>query len=244
MLAIFKLSLHRLYSSLFFWVLLAITQFVLAWSFLIRLELWLNRQDELSNSTIGVSDYVLTPLFQLALTLVAVSLPFITAQHFAGEKQQNNWALMMTAPITKMHIVLGKFLSLMVLCCIFLLMVWLMCLSLSAHTSLDYGQLLSSSLLFLLACSLLCMLGLFVSACMQQYMAAAITTLGVFIFLLNTHWLNIDASQASPVLDWLSIKQHMANAYRGWLNTYDLWFFISGSVVLYVLTCLKVDHKS
>ncbi len=240
MLVILKHELSRLRQSPLTWVVLAILQFILAWSFLVRTETWLAKQGSFkASNTFGVTDFTLVPQFSLALLSLTFILPFFCAQHFAGERQQNVWSIFASAPIARYKILLGKFFSLFVFCLAPLIFILLMSLALYCNASLDWGLLLSSSLLYVLATAAMCIIGLFISLHFKQVITSALCILAVYLFLFYAQWFIGDSNNV--VLNWLSFKQHMLAAYNGILSSYDIAYFISVTFIFYVLALLKVE---
>lgn len=243
MLVILEHEIKRLCKAPYIWLLLAIAQFVFAWSFLARLEIWLGKQYEaaIQNSQLGVTDFIIMPLFQIAMVFICLVLPFLTAQSFAGERQQQTWALLASSPNALYKIILGKFTALLVFCCLPIIAILLMMLALSWQSPLDYGQILSGAFFFLLCCAALIMLGLFISASANSLITATIATLAVFILLFNINWLSFDGN--SVLLHYLSFKEHLLNAQKGLVSTHDLLFFLLTTIVFYISTFIKLDTQ-
>ena len=131
-------------------------------------------------------------------------------------------ALLMTAPISGMHIVLGKFFGLMLFLLLIIASCTLMVLSLAAGTQLDIGLLLSNALGLLLLAASYAALGLYISSLTAQPVVAAIAALAALFGL----WL-VEVSAVDSDIAWRMIAptSHFQSFNIGLLNSADMVYF-------------------
>jgi ABC-2 type transport system permease protein len=158
----------------------------------------------------------------------------------AEERRNQTLVLLLSSPLSGLHIVLGKFLGLLVFLAALIAAVPLMLYTLSFGTSLDNGLLLSNILgLFLLTASYIA-LGLYISALTAQPVIAAI---GSFALLIGL-WL-ADISAAAEDSPWHAISplHHFQNFNDGLLDSSDAAYFVLFTAVFLVLAIRRLHNN-
>jgi ABC-2 type transport system permease protein len=235
-------ELRSLFAMPSTWFILAVLQFIFAWFFLARLEAFLEIQPQLAQlaNPPGVTTTVAAPMFNTVALLLMMLVPMFTMRLIAEERRNQTFTLLLSAPLSGLHIVLGKFLGLLIFLAVLMSGVILMLYSLVLGTALDHGLLLSNMLgLFLLTASYIA-LGLYVSALTTQPVIAAIGTLAVLIGL----WL-ADIGAAAEDSPWHSISplNHFQNFNNGLLDSSDAAFFVLFTVVFLLLTMKRLHNN-
>ena len=221
------------------WFILAGMQFIFAWFFLARLEAFLEVQPQLAQlaNPPGVTSTVAAPLFNTIALLLMMLVPMLTMRLIAEERRNQTFSLLLSAPLSGLHIVIGKFLGLLAFLSVLISGVVLMVYSLSLGTALDHGLLLSNILgLFLLTASYVA-LGLYVSSLTAQPVVAAIGTFAVLIGL----WL-ADISATAEHSPWHAISPlyHFQNFSNGLLDSGDAVFFVLFTAAFLALTIRRL----
>ena len=178
-------ELRSLFAMPSTWFVLAALQFIFAWFFLARLDAFLEVQPQLAKiaNPPGVTNMVAAPMFNTVALLLLMLVPLFTMRLIAEERRNQTLALLLSSPLSGLHIVLGKFLGLLVFLAVLIAAVPLMLYTLSFGTSLDNGLLLSNILgLFLLTAGYVA-LGLYISALTAQPVIAAIGTFALLFGL-------------------------------------------------------------
>ena len=219
----------REFKSLFLsplaWVMLAVIQIILAWSFFSSIDVFFNIQAELAkmNNAPGATDLIVTPLFEIASVILLMITPLLTMRLISEEKRNRTISLLYSSPISITEIVVGKYIGLLLFIIVLLLMISLMPLSLAMGTPLDFSKLFSGIFGLFLALAAFSSAGLFMSSLTDNPMIAAISTFGLLLLL----WMiNISTASASDVFSYLSLHVHFTALLRGILNTRDIAYFI------------------
>ena len=235
-------ELRSLFAMPSTWFILAALQFIFAWFFLARLEAFLGIQPQLAQlaNPPGVTNTVAAPMFNTVALLLMMLVPMLTMRLIAEERRNQTFTLLLSAPLSGLHIVLGKFVGLLAFLFVLMSGAVLMLYSMALGTDLDHGLLLSNILgLFLLTASYVA-LGLYISALTAQPVIAAIGTLAVLIGL----WLaDIGATaQDSP---WHSISplNHFQNFNNGLLDSSDAAFFVLFTAAFLILTVKRLHNN-
>ena len=227
-LTIAKREFRSLFISPLAWVILAIVQVILAWSFFSSVEIFFSIQPELTTmpNAPGVTDLVISPLFEVASILLLMILPLLTMRLISDEKRNRTISLLLSAPVSITEIVLGKFLGLMFFIFILILLVGLMPLSLSMGTELDYAKIFSGLLGLFLVLAAFSAAGLYMSSLTDNPMIAAISTFGLLLLLWMMNVSTAASAEGGSVLTYLSLHVHFTALLRGILNSRDIAYFL------------------
>ncbi|CAH1385527.1 ABC transporter permease [Candidatus Nitrotoga sp. M5] len=237
---------HKEFRSLFVipstWFILAALQFIFAWFFLARLDAFIQVQAQLAQlaNPFGATLAVAAPLFGTLALILMMLTPIFTMRLIAEERRNQTLTLLMSSPVSDCHIVLGKFIGLMILLSLIIASCSLMVLTLASGTQLDTGLLLTNGLgLILLAASYVA-LGLYVSSLTAQPVVAAIGTLAIFFGL----WL-MEVSAVDHDNTWraLAPTSHFQSFNIGLLNSTDLLFFLLFSIAFLLLTIRRLHNN-
>ena len=221
----------REFLSLFYsplaWVLLAVIQVILAWSFFSSIDVFFNIQADLTTikNAPGVTDLVASPLFEVSSIVLLMITPLLTMRLISEEKRNKTISLLLSAPVSITEIVLGKYLGFILFITIIITLITLMPLSLSMGTELDYSKLFSGALGLFLMLSAFGAAGLFMSSLTDNPMIAAITTFGLLLLLFMINANTASADGGSNLFAYLSLQSHFTVLLRGILNTRDIAYF-------------------
>ena len=241
-----RLLVQRELRSLFVmpstWLILAVLQFIFAWFFLARLEAFLEIQPQLAQlaNPPGATSTVAAPMFNTVALLMLMLVPMFTMRLIAEERRNQTFTLLLSSPLSDMHIVLGKFLGLLIFLAVMMSGVVAMTYSLALGTALDHGLLLSNILgLFLLTASYIAV-GLYISALTAQPVIAAIGTFAVLIGL----WL-ADISATAEDSPWHSISpiDHFLHFNIGLLDSSDAAYFVLFTAVFLILAVKRLRNN-
>jgi len=174
--------------------------------------------------------------------LMLLMLPAITMGLFSEEKKRGTIELLLTAPVTDVQIVLGKFLAAGFFYTVLLLttLAHMSVLFIFSHPA--YGPILSAYLGMLLYGLSILALGMFISSLTENQIIAAILTYGLVILL----WI-IDAVSrgatggVKAVLTYLSILEHLTDFQSGIISTSHIIFYLSLMLVGLFLTYRSLD---
>jgi ABC-2 type transport system permease protein len=235
-------ELRSLFAMPSTWFILAVLQFIFAWFFLARLEAFLEIQPQLAQlaNPPGVTTTVAAPMFNTVALLLMMLVPMFTMRLIAEERRNQTLTLLLSAPLSGRHIVLGKFLGLLIFLAVLMTGVPLMLYTLALGTDLDHGLLLSNILGLLLLTASYIALGLYISALTTQPIIAAIGAFAVLIGL----WL-ADIGAAAEDSPWHSISplNHFQNFNNGLLDSSDAAFFVLFTAVLLLLTMQRLHNN-
>lgn len=192
----------------------------------------------------------LTGFFSLVPYLFMFLIPAITMRSFAEERREGTYELLITRPITVWQIVIAKYLSSLLLVLFSLIPTVIYYYSISKlgfpEGNIDTGAVIGSYIgLFLLGAAFTS-IGLFASALTKNQVIAFVicAALCAFAFLgFDYSSQLISLQNIEGLISGLGINQHYNSISRGVLDTRDLIYFITFSVLFLLFTKLVIGGK-
>jgi gliding motility-associated transport system permease protein len=233
-------ELKSLFTSSLAWILLALTQLVLAWIFLGHLDAFLKIQPQLIQlaNPPGLTEIIITPLFATAAMILLMATPLFTMRLIAEERHNHTMTFLISAPISMTDIVIGKFLGIMIFFSVIIALVITLSISLLAGGTLDFGLLLSNVVGLFMITACFASLGLYISCLTAQPAIAAAATLGALLSL----WA-LDINDTSGIAQSFSILKHYESFNRGIIDTFDLLYFVLFAFTFLVLSIRRLDGE-
>ncbi len=155
-------------------------------------------------------------------------MPAITMRLIAEEKKAGTIELLVTYPIKDSEIIVGKFLSALMLLAVALVFTWFYVISVSLLGNLDGGQVIGGYFGLLLMGAAYLSIGIFASALTENQIVAFIVALVIiFVFFLLDKILFFIPAPLVSIFQYLSIDYHFENISRGVIDTRDLLYYLS-----------------
>ncbi|HEX6007345.1 MAG TPA: ABC transporter permease subunit [Burkholderiales bacterium] len=179
-------ELKLLFASPLAWVVLTLTQIVFGYTFLRRIDDFLQVQPRLTQMTSapGVTELVIAPTFGTAAVVLLFAVPILAMRLIAEERRNHTMVLLNSAPVTVTAIVLGKFLGLMGFLLLLIALLLLMPFALAGSTVLDYGLIASLVAGVVLLAASFAAVSLYLSSLTTHPVVAAIGAFGVLLAML------------------------------------------------------------
>ena len=241
-LTIAKKEFRSLFAAPATWWMLALLQFLFAWFYFARMDDYLLVQAQMAqlDNAPGATIAVAAPLCSALALMLMLLIPLFTMRLIAEERRNHTWVLLLTAPVSATHIVLGKFLGLLLLLVIIVAGCAALLATLLLGTQADIGLMLSNLLGVLLLAAGYAALGLYFSALSRQPVIAATSALGLSFGL----WLmDVSSSDSRSFLRALSPNAHFQNLNSGLVNSADLIYFALLIATLLWLTIRQLNDE-
>jgi len=169
-------------------------------------------------------------------------IPMITMGLFSEEKKRGTIELLLTAPLTDLQVILGKFFAASSFFVILLLTTWIPMSVLYIYGSPASGPILTAYLGLLLYGLSIIAIGLFISSLTENQIIAAVISFGAIMVLWLVDVMAGSAeSTTKEVLTYLSILSHLDDFTKGVLATSHIIFYLSLTLVALFLTYRSVD---
>lgn len=163
------------------------------------------------------------------MRFVLISLmPLLTMRLFAEEKKLGTIELLFTNPLRDADIIIGKYCACVLVLVLMILLTVLYPALLAVVFSLDPGPVAAGYLgIFLMGAACIAC-GIFLSSLTENQIVAAMSTVGVLLFLWFLDWNEGIAGPATvAVLHQLSFSEHFFNFIRGVIDLDDVVYYLS-----------------
>ncbi|MDP2159098.1 MAG: gliding motility-associated ABC transporter permease subunit GldF [Flavobacterium sp.] len=187
----------------------------------------------------------LSPFFTLAPWVLLFLIPALTMKSFSDEKKQGTMELLLTKPLKTWEIVGGKFLAAFVLIVLAILptLVYVSVVSKLGFPegSIDMGSTWGSyfGLLFLVAAYTA--IGVFTSTLSSNQIVAFILAVFIcFLFYFGFEGISKQLTTFSDGIAALGMEYHYKSMSRGVIDTRDLIYFLSVTVLFFMGTVYQL----
>lgn len=246
MLTLARYEFYRLFLSPLAWVILALSQLILAYLFLSHIDYFVQIQPRISAipGAPGVTELIAIPLLNNAATVLLLIAPLVTMRLIAEERRNDSLPLLMSAPLSIHQIVVGKFLGTFGFFLILLLLIMLMPLSLMTGSAIDLSHLAASFLGLVLLLASFTAIGLFLSSLTKQPAIAAITTFTTLFLLWILDWAgNTEVGEQVSLFAWLSLLRHFEPMLQGEIHSSDISYYLILIASFLLLTIRRLDSE-
>lgn len=170
-------------------------------------------------------------------------VPMLTMGLFSEEKKRGTIELLLTAPITDLQVVLGKFFAAGSFFVILLLTTWVPMGVLYLYGTPASGPILTAYLGLLLYGLSIVAIGLFISTLTENQIIAAVISFGAImvLWLVDVVANNAESATSKALLTYLSILSHLDDFMKGVLSTSHIIFYVSLMLVGLFLTYRSID---
>lgn len=193
----------------------------------------------------------LNQLFDIAPMIFLFLIPAVCMKAFSEEKQFRTIDLLFTKPVTTWQIVLGKYLAALTLVVIALLPTLLYYYSVyqlgAPPGNIDNGEVMGSYLGLFMLSSVFVSIGLLASAMStNQIVAFLLASLLSFIIFYGFYFiskLSVFIGVYDDLIQKLGIDYHYRSISRGLIDTRDLVYFISITILFLVICTRLVENE-
>ncbi|MDR6968475.1 ABC-2 type transport system permease protein [Flavobacterium arsenatis] len=187
----------------------------------------------------------LSPFFTLAPWILIFLIPAVTMRSFSDEKKQGTLELLLTKPVTIWQIVNGKFFGALLLIIIAiiptLIYVWVINGLGLPEGNLDLGSTLGSYFGLLFLISAYSAIGIFTSTLSDNQIVAFILSVFLcFFFYFGFEGLAGYLIGFEQTVSTFGMDSHFKSMSRGVLDTRDIIYFLSVTVLFLSFTVFKL----
>ncbi|MFC1628789.1 ABC transporter permease [Gemmatimonadota bacterium] len=174
----------------------------------------------------------LRTFFEVGRLIFVFFIPAISMRLLAEERQSGSLQLLVTYPISDIEIVVAKWLAGITLLAATLLFTSIYWFTIFLFGNPDEGAVIGGYLGLMLMGSAGCALGLFASSLSRNQIVAFVFAFAVLftLFILDSVIVFLPAGIAG-VMEYLSLGYHLDNLSRGVLDSRDLLYFLSITVL-------------
>jgi len=187
----------------------------------------------------------LSPFFTISPWILIFLIPAVTMRSFSDEKKQGTIELLLTKPITIWEIVSGKFFGAFLLIVIAIIPTFIYVYVISTlgmeEGNIDMGSTMGSyfGLLFLIAGYTA--IGIFTSTLSENQIVAFILSVFLcFVFYFGFQGIATFVKDFEDVIASFGMDSHFKSMSRGVIDTRDVLYFVSITVVFLSMTVYKL----
>lgn len=188
----------------------------------------------------------LAAFFGVARWTLFFFIPAITMRQLAEEKKTGTIELLLTKAISERQIILGKFLSCLIMVGLALLFTLPYYITLTQLGNVDHGAIISGYFGLLLMSAAYISIGLFASSITSNQIVAFLVALFISIFFQLLF--DIMSSGASgfmaELFTTLSLSRHYDSIVRGVLDSKDIIYFVSLTLFWLMLAELNIRTRN
>ncbi len=219
-------ALFTVVASVFFWTFLS--------RFMADSQTFLQMQRPELLDHLNFNDRVITPLYVGYVQLIFLFvLPLLTMRLFAEERRTHTLELLLSTPVSPWQLVLGKYLSALVLvaaltgiCLVYPLLLELFGHGAGEHGPLDWGSVWLGLLGLFLVGATCAAVGLFASTITESQIVAAVVGMMMMLFFWVLRGVGTSLEGApAELLNELSVLTHIESYARGIFSLPDLVYF-------------------
>ena len=213
--------------------------------FFYSLLLYFDRQSlQAAGQAVNVNEQFLRPVFLNATVIFLFVLPLVTMRTYSEEKRSGTIELLLTAPLTDLQIILGKFVGAMGLYAAMLALTLVHVGLLFMFGNPEWRPVVTTYLGLLLMGGCFISIGLLISSLTKNQIVAGMITFGVFLMLWVINWIaSFMGPTTQQVLNYLSITDHLDDFTKGIIDTKHLVYYVSFITFGLFLTARSVDTE-
>jgi ABC-2 type transport system permease protein len=187
----------------------------------------------------------LQSFFGIAYWTLFFFIPALTMRQFAEENRSGTIELLLTKPISDWQVVLGKFLSTLILIIIALALTIPYYISVANLGPIDHGAVWSGYLGLILMSAAYISIGIFTSSISNNQIVGYLLALfiGIFFQIIFGILSGSLGGFFGKLLDYLSVSTHFESISRGVIDSKDIIFFLSIIFLGLVLTEVNIRKR-
>ncbi|MDA3865765.1 MAG: ABC transporter permease subunit [Salinivirgaceae bacterium] len=172
------------------------------------------------------------PFFSVAYWTLFFFIPALTMRMLAEEKRSGTIEMLITKPVSDWQIIMGKFLSILILIGISLVLTLPYYITIWNIGPIDHGAVWTGYLGLLLMSASYISIGLFTSSITNNQIVAFLLALliGVFFHIIFDVLANSTDGLVAQLFNYLSLSSHYSSVTRGVVDSRDLIYF--GSLIV------------
>ena len=184
------------------------------------------------------------PFFSLVPFLLVFFGPAITMRLISEERRSGTIELLITMPVRDVDVILGKFLAALGLFAVALLLTLPYAITVSRFGNLDWGPVIGGYFGLVLLGSSVLALGLLASSWTENQIVAFVIALFLsMFFLMVDKFIPFLPNAAAAVVEFIGFSTHFQNAARGMVDSRDVIFFLSFTVLALFLSFRSLEAR-
>jgi ABC-2 type transport system permease protein len=186
------------------------------------------------------------PLFRWMPVLMIFLVAALTMRQWSEEQRSGTLEVLLTLPVRRVDLVLGKFLAVMALVALALALTLFLPITVAILGTLDWGPVVGGYLAALLMAAAYAAIGLFVSSRTDNQIVSLIATVflgGIFYLVGTTGVTGLVGDTVAGILRAIGTGSRFESIERGVIDLRDLIYYLSLTLFFLVLNIVSLDAK-
>jgi ABC-2 type transport system permease protein len=193
---------------------------------------------------LNLSNMVVSPTFGYMTIIMLILIPLMAMRLFSEEKRSGTIELLFTYPIRDMAVVLGKYLSTVLVFAVMVAGTLPFMLFLAHIGSPDWGVIGSSYLGIMLLAGAFISFGMFASSLTENQIISAVISFGGLLMFWIVGWATtFTEGWAKGVFDYISVMSHFDNLSNGLVDSRDVIYYLLFILFFLFCTLRYLDSK-
>ena len=245
--AIIKKELKHFFYSPLGYIILAVFLFISSFFFRDSLHSYLEMSIVAQNpmgeaQALSINQMLFGSFLWVSALVLIFIVPIITMRIVAEERKSGTFELLSTSPIRNFELILGKFLSQIIIFIVLLLSMSPYFISIYMIQRFAIIPLLVGILGYFLFGAACLAVGFFFSSIFKNPIHSAVSTLGMLLILWISRWFGqITEGFTGKMFSEVSIITHIDSFMKGIISIKDISFFISFIFFMLLLSNLYID---
>ena len=192
----------------------------------------------------GIAD--VRPLFRWMPLLMIFLVSALTMRQWSEEERSGTLEVLLTLPVSRLRLVLGKFLAVMALVALALALTLFLPITVALLGNLDWGPVIGGYLAALLLAAAYAAIGLFVSSRTDNQIVALILSVlvcGLFYVAGSGGVTDFFGDKVDEILRAIGSGSRFESVQRGVIDLRDLLYYLSLTAIFLTLNVLSLDRK-
>ncbi|GAB4285753.1 MAG: ABC transporter permease [Ignavibacteriaceae bacterium] len=193
-----------------------------------------------------INQATLEPFFAVAYWTLFFFIPALTMRLIAEENRSGTIEILLTKSVTDRQVILGKFLACLLLILTALLLTLPYYITVASIGNVDHGAVLCGYTGLILMSMVYISIGLFASSLTGNQIVAFLFSLfiGVFFLIIFDVLAGNFLGITGEILSYMSMNTHFESISRGVIDSKDLIFFLSLTVLGLILSEIMISKRN
>jgi gliding motility-associated transport system permease protein len=246
--AIAEKELRSYFASPIAYIIIGLFSLLFGWFFYVYLTLFVQNSTQMmmqgGGGQMNINDRMIRGVLANSAVIILFVMPMITMRTYSEEKRSGTIELLLTAPVTDLEIIVGKFLGALGLYAAMLLVTLLYMGILFWFGNPEWKPIAAGYLGLLLMGGSFISVGLLISSVTKNQIVAGFLTFAVFLMLWVINWIGQSSGPTTQaIVSYLSIIEHFDDFARGIIDTKHVMYYVTFITFGLFLTAKSVDSE-
>jgi len=246
-LAIAEKELRSYFASPIAYIIIGLFSLLFGWFFYVYLAMFVQQSTQMmmqGGGSQNINQFMIRGVLANSAVIILFVMPMITMRTYSEEKRSGTIELLLTAPVTDVEIIVGKFLGALGLYVAMLVVTMLYMGILFVYGNPEWRPIVAGYLGLLLMGGAFISVGLLISSLTKNQIVAGFLTFAVFLMLWVINWIAQSSGPTTQgIVNYLSIIEHFDDFARGIIDTKHVIYYLTFITFGLFLTAKSVDME-